>query len=559
MFMKLRTLFFVFIAAVALASCGNKGGKTGLLVPKDAFMVVHINGASLSSKLSWQEIQQSQWYQAVQKKLQTEEHADSVAMKIFENPEASGVDTKSDMVYYLVSRAKKLLLVVNGKLGDATKFENFLKQVGNTSAPVVKDGVSSVSIQDRSVVIWDKNHWLALTTMPAGELLTQGDDFGMRDVTVSTDTLRGYGQDLLAVKGSKLLDADKRFADLVTDGKDLHVWFNTETYFKLAMNGRMSMASMFANIGDIVKDNIATYSVDFGNGKITADSRHYYGDKMSSLFKKYEGKPVTAEKAELLPDDVVMAAAINYQPAFFKELINTLGLDGIVNALTAQAGFSIDDFVKANAGDVLFAMSNFQGKSAADSAANDKPDSDITFGVSVKDKAAFDNLITLLWQRSHSKENALTYKLENNWFAASTQPANVERILSGKGSKSAYTDKIIGHPLGLYLNVQRFIEEGSKQSTDTTATKVAALASSTLRELLVNGGEFTKNYMSMHAELTLADPTTNSLKQLNTLLDSIYVNSKDRIEELQAKMDEQKALSRIPLDEEVPLTEQKNK
>lgn len=558
--MKLRALFFTLLAAFVLASCGNKGGKTGLLVPKDALVVIHVNGSSLSSKLSWQEIQQSQWYQAVQKKLQSDQHPDSVAMKIFENPELSGVDVKSDLVYYAVNRGKNVLLVASGKLADAAKFESFLKQAGTTGTPAVKDGISSLTMEGRASVSWDKNHWLALATMPAGGLMARGDDFGMADVTISSDTLRGYGQDLLGLKGSKLLDADKRFADLVTDGKDLHVWFNTEAYFNLAMKGRMSMLSMLGNMGDMVKDNIATYSINFDNGKITADSRHYYGDKMSSIFKKYEGKSVSEKTAGLLPaDSVVVAGAINYQPEFIREFITNLGLDGLLNMAMAQSGFGVDDFVRANAGDVIFAVSNFGKKAVADSAGGrDSVNADFTFGVSVKDKAAFENLITLLWKRSGSKDRQLTYKLENNWFAASTTPANVDKILSGNSTKADYINRITGHPLGIYINLQRLVEESARDTKDTTGKKVAALASAVLRELLINGGEFSNKAMTMHAELTMADANTNSLKQLNTLLDSVYLNSKDRLEELQTKMDQNEKIPPVILDEEKPATGQKN-
>src|SRR5690349_24748817 len=100
-----------FLAAVVLLSttlfisCKNAGTK-GLPIPKDASIVVHIDGSSLSSKLSWKEIQQTQWFQDMSKKEQ-----DSLTQKLLADPDASGVDVKSDFAFFIKNQGNSSYFV----------------------------------------------------------------------------------------------------------------------------------------------------------------------------------------------------------------------------------------------------------------------------------------------------------------------------------------------------------------------------------------------------------------------------------------------------------------
>ncbi len=49
------------IALLLITSCSS-GDKSAIAIPKDAGLVLYINTASLSSKLSWKEIQQTNWF-----------------------------------------------------------------------------------------------------------------------------------------------------------------------------------------------------------------------------------------------------------------------------------------------------------------------------------------------------------------------------------------------------------------------------------------------------------------------------------------------------------------
>lgn len=59
---KSLSLIITSILLLALSSCSK---KASVPVPEDAFFVLHIDGASLNSKLSWDEIKKSEWFKKV--------------------------------------------------------------------------------------------------------------------------------------------------------------------------------------------------------------------------------------------------------------------------------------------------------------------------------------------------------------------------------------------------------------------------------------------------------------------------------------------------------------
>ena len=58
-YIKLISLIGLF--SILLTSCGKKS-KLGKLIPKEAAVIVDLNAKSLLSKLPWDEIKQTYWY-----------------------------------------------------------------------------------------------------------------------------------------------------------------------------------------------------------------------------------------------------------------------------------------------------------------------------------------------------------------------------------------------------------------------------------------------------------------------------------------------------------------
>ena len=99
----IKNLFSFSLLALLISSCGKK--TADVLIPENAVMVFHINAASLSSKLSWDEIKNSEWFKLANK----EGSANDFEKKMLDDPENSGIDLKSDM-YSSVQMSGKTLI-----------------------------------------------------------------------------------------------------------------------------------------------------------------------------------------------------------------------------------------------------------------------------------------------------------------------------------------------------------------------------------------------------------------------------------------------------------------
>ena len=95
--MQRKALFPLLIAAmmVMIYSCG-RSDKSGIAIPKDASVVVHINASSLSKKLPWEEIRQTNWFKEAYA-----EAKDTLAKKMMDDPQSSGINTEADLIFFV--------------------------------------------------------------------------------------------------------------------------------------------------------------------------------------------------------------------------------------------------------------------------------------------------------------------------------------------------------------------------------------------------------------------------------------------------------------------------
>lgn len=542
--MKRTFLHFSLIIAslFVISSCGKKSGSTGLLIPEDAAIVIHVNNASLASKLSWSEIQQSNWY----KEIAREASKDSIAEQLMKDPEITGVDAKADFVFLIKKVGKKGFFAFEGSLKDRAKYAAYLKTV-KPEMTEQKDGeISSTVIGESLVLSWNNSHFILIGDSPMPDMAAMTgkgrNPYGNNDPSnkVSDDSLRMYAKQLFTLKSDDRLDQDSRFVSLIKSGKDINFWMNTGLYYK-GMLG--PMMSMMGNMSALLDDNISATSFDFTNGKITMDTKQYYGEQLTKLFKEYKSKNLDADLYNRIPSqNVIGAIGMNYPPEGIKQFLKVTGFEGLVGMAIAESGYTIDEFVKANKGDLLFAMSDLTLTQKIDTNkmngsimldTNSKPDAKFLFATSVNDKGAFEKLITILGDVGKGmKTSNIEYKIEKDWFALSNSPDHLNSFLSGNnGGKSPYADKISGHPIGMFVDLQKIFAVAVKDVKDTAAAKGLDVAIKTWSDVIAYGGEFKDKAFEFHAEANMVDKNTNSLKQLNSFIDQIYTIAGPKLRE----------------------------
>lgn len=545
--MNSKFLLTLSLFLLIVFSACNKGGKTGLLIPKDAALVVHLDLSSLSSKLTWKEIQQTSWFTEAQKQTN-----DSLAKKLLADPGSSGVDVDNSLVMFMKRTGNNGYVAFEGKLKDAEKFKTTIQQAAEGKAKIEKDGEFNVASMDQdngAVLYFNDKIFVFVTDASDTKRMTPNQsmpEIGGSSQKYSMDSLKYFAKSTFSLKGKDLLDSDERFANLISDKADMHYWMNSGYLYSGMMGGPLAMMK----IGDVLTDNISLGKANFENGKIVFDSDQFYNEKLADLFKKYSGKKISNDVLNRLPDGNVLAAfAMNYNPEGIKELLKLLGVDGMANAALGQMGinFTVDDFVKANAGELAFALTDFTIKEVPASVTIDeeggqkeisytdkKPEMKFVFGVSVNDQASFQKLIDGVAalknqekfnMQSDSAATKTVNKIQGKWFALGSGDAEVNSFLEGKKSPG-YAAAISGHNGGGYVDLQKFILAASAGNKGRTGGKMFDISAGFWKNINMFWDLKGKNATS-HFEINLADGKTNSLKQLNQYFDKLYMAKPD--------------------------------
>ncbi len=521
-------------ATVFFVSCKNSGGGSDLPIPKDAAMVFYLNTSSLTSKLSWDEIKQSSWFQESYKK-----ESDSFSKKIMDNPEASGVDMKSDFAFFLRQRGNGGYMVVEGKIKDAGDFEAFALK-SNEGSKVEKDGDLNYIVDDDNLISWNNSSFVLMSNMPmsgaannpfSGGMEGEEDmnDMGETNETkagVTPDSLKKFTKELLGMKGDDLLNNDDRFEDLLEEDGDMHFWMNPDSYINAMGAGMMSMFKF----GDLLKGNISTFSLNFADGKIDISSKQFYGKELAKLMESYKPKNVDKDLINRIPSqNVIGAIAFNFDPAWLKGFLKALGIDGLANGYLGKMDLSLDEVIGATGGQFLFSFSDlslvkkevttppfFEGGEPYTSVKTE-PEFNVLVVSSVGNKSSFDKLMNIAKQNMMGMDTAISYKLTNEWFAAGNKAESVDKFLAGGNNNVPFADKISGHPFGMYIDLQKIFK--ATNSVDSTSFN---LANQTWQDIVATGGEYKDGMMKADFVINMVDKKTNSLKQLNQFVQKMH-------------------------------------
>lgn len=524
----LPALLIAFSAILFITSCSKKTNTQGRYIPKDAVFVFHLNGESLNAKLPWDEVKANNAF----KMAYADSSVDAIAKAAMENPENTGVDIKADMVFYVVKDSAGGYAAFQGKINDAAKFKSYYTSALKNAAASEKDGVQFLT-SGRVSITWDKDKFIMLSDVPEMNNLKELEsNKNMWDtaytpaVVTSTRNTAAVAATLYTLKEDASLAKEERFSQMVNDKADLHFWMNAESLYK-DISGIAALAMV--NMTKLYEGSRLAASANFENGQINIDMKSYGGKEITDIYKKYSGSSVSANMAERLPaKDVALFLAMNFKPEGIKEFIKLTGMEGLVNMGTAFLGFNMDDFIKANKGDILLSVSDF----AVDSFG--RPTPKILFSSSIGDKASFDKLIAA--GEKMGKEGAssaeISYNKNDQYFVIGNDKAANDQFISGKGgNKPAFWDKVKGGPIAGYINLQTLMTAFQKETyRDSFAIETLALSQKFWNDVIISGGEFKDGGIVQHVEINLVDKTTNSLKQLNKYADGLALIQKKQKE-----------------------------
>jgi hypothetical protein len=531
----LSSLLFTTVIAGVVVSCG-RSDKNALPVPKDAGFVMHVNAASLSSKLSWQEIKATSWFQEAYK-----EADDSVAKQLLEDPEKSGIDSKSDIVLFFKKQHKGGYVAIAGSIKDAATFDAFNKKV-NKGADFTKSGdISLMKIEKRAALAHNGKRFVYLIDAPITDISRAfsrgfgGNSAYEAPYSFPLDSLQSFGKQLLTLDGSENMNTDDRFADLIKEPGDVHMWFNTGSYINNMFGSVLGMLKLNA----FLEDNVSATTFNFDNGKMTMKSKQYYSKEMTAIINKYPAGTISEDLVNRIPSqDVVAAFVMKYPPQGLKEFLKLIGVDGMINGYLGQLDYSLDEFVKANKGDIIVSVSDVTMTTTPETVipnpggepfkmpGRTEPSAKVLFATSINDKPAFDKLVGCVQKTigdagAEAMAEKVSYKLDNNWFAASNNSEFVNAFLTGAKTKQPWAGRISGHAFGGYIDIQKAMKAFQSEARDSSSKAIFDASFAFWQDVVMVSGGDKGDVITSEYTVNLIDKNTNSLKQLNQYVDKI--------------------------------------
>ena len=225
-------------------------------------------------------------------------------------------------------------------------------------------------------------------------------------------------------------------------------------------------------------------------------------------------------------DNVVGVVAFHFQPEGLKELVKLSGVGPLIDImLSRQAGFSVDDFVKANKGDLLLVFSDLhmkkdsirvddaKGTSAKPFVIN-KPEVKVLFSAAIGDKDAFSKLMNIGKEMAQGDEE-MHYKSNANYFAIGNDANMVDQYIAGGNHNQPFLDKISGNAIGGFADIQKILLATPPDPDKDSATKqMWDLSLKMWDNAVLTGGDYSGGGYNHQFELNLMDKNTNSLRQL---------------------------------------------
>ncbi len=518
---RFSSILIAIAAILIFASCSKSSNKQGVYIPKDAAVVVHLNGESLNAKLPWEEIKKSELF----KEASADSNVSAYLKTALDNPENTGIDIKNDLIIFIKKDSLGGYVSIVGTLKDAAKFKQFATETSKGGTPSEKDGISYVA-KDKVTTSWNKDKFIVVIDAPEMNEMdrhSRFDDFDSvpKPVTYRDGTIAAA--QLYNLKEDASLAKDEKFSELMNTKGDVHFWLNGEAFNK----GSSALASLsMMNISKLTEGAITTATASFENGQIVADIKSYSGKEMTALWKKYSGSSISSDMARKVPSkDVAAFFAMNFKPEGIREFLKLAGLEGFANMGAGYVGFTVDDFIKANKGDILFVVSDLKRDSAKGK------DASFLFATSIGDKAAFAKLIEAGKKAGGESgmgglDNKISYNSNDNYFAIGNNKDAVDKYITGPGTSPDYLSKISGSPVGTYVNFQYIFGAMKDDVKDSIENEIFVASAKMWDNAIAKGGDFSDGGLKQHIEINLLDKGTNSLKQLNDYLGKIAVLNK---------------------------------
>jgi len=524
----IRLIVLITVSGILFTACKSKTNELGKMIPGNVLGVVHINGKSLTSKLSWDEIKQNSWFKEAYNDSATKEWI----KKIMDNPENSGINVKGDIVFFVQKVGDDMRITVEGEVKDEKAFEQFNKNSTDNGTVTKENNLSTLNLKNEGVVTWNDKKFAYVINKhtPKYNYFDTAQKVEVPDMTAVT----AFSKSLFNLKADSTLGKDEKFSALLQEDGDIHAWYNTAEAIKsIPMMGVVSMLKM-----DALLNNIVTYTVNFEDGKISVKNKVYGSKEMMDILKKYAQGGINSEMIKNIPSSNILGIiSFHIKPEGIAEMIKLTGMDGMVNMMLTPQGFTMDDFIKATNGDFMVVFTDLAWTEGMSS----KAPFTVLFATGIGDKTAFNKLLDAglkLKPDMNKDSSGIAYAKNDKYFVLGNDLQAVNKYIAGGNSTYSFTDNLKDHPFGMFVDINKILTSINTQHPPKDSSEKVMLDASmkTWNTVYMEGGDTKDNIATGTMEVNFVDKKTNSLKQLYNYINQMAVYEKERKKKNEASM-----------------------
>jgi hypothetical protein len=487
-----KILSAIAIASFLLISCENSKSKE-LNVPKEASMVVYLDGASITSKADWKDLLQADWFRR-----QKQMTKDSFDKQLLEDPEKSGVDLKSDFIYFMHKRDFITYSVFQGNLKSSSDFEKLLQQKNPGKKIEDVGAFNFMHVDNSGLVSWTSSKFIYISGL---QLMNA-------NTAVGIDSLKAYASALYDLKKEASIESNEKYAALLKETGDIHFWTNSADALSDVQFGPTPVIAASA----MMQGNITAGTINFENGRIVAKTKQYLNPTLSKLIERYNAKPLTADLLNHVSPGASIVIAMNYHPQLIKDFLKISATESTADQALEDYDLTFDQLLTSTKGEILITASELGPQQGSDEESEDDIfpfGGKLLFAASLNNDSAFKKVEALIKQPF---PGAAT-RIQNNWFLVGNSTATIDQFFASNNN-TAVIQKLSGHPVGIYFDIQKGLEQWNVHGFDSSLLKQIEISKKFWRDVVSTGGDFTNSALIFETTVNLADQSTNSLKQL---------------------------------------------
>jgi hypothetical protein len=331
-------------------------------IPEDANYIVKVNGTRINKNVNFDEIRATDMYKDFIFRMLNNKTAEERAIfKLFETPDETGLNLKSEMYAYSFSQKNKkadderirTTTVFAIPLLNNKKFSVFIKDIyhKNSKAKIVKASKGVYFIKNHNtVVVWNTEN-VFICNLPYRSYY-DGKGYSTSEIKTIIKSIAFPLASKSVVNNTKLLNGLGYEADI-------SYIFNSNAWSQMPylydeLNRNESIKDTTIINAELFKDNYSFSYITFDNGKIIFNGNQFYGKKLASIISPMFNVKPSPKLANILYQTPV-TSYVSYAFSFpevqkfvdrtFKYNMDTLLIDYVRSSQTNM--FNTDSTVRA--------------------------------------------------------------------------------------------------------------------------------------------------------------------------------------------------------------------